>query len=53
MTRYDLGELSIHTSYGIETIKQFVPLTYVLHLTSNGGYCGKISNRSNKKILSR
>ena len=37
MTRYDIGnELETYTSYGLNTIKSFIPSNYILHFTTKG-----------------
>jgi len=37
MTKYDIGnELQTYSSYGLNTVKSFIPSNYILHFTTKG-----------------
>ena len=53
MSQYDIGSLSDYTSYGLSTVKSFVPSNYILNFTQMGNRYGKykidvIKNTNNK-----
>ena len=53
MSQYDIGSLSDYTSYGLSTVKSFVPSNYILNFTQMGNRYAKykidvIKNTNNK-----